>query len=74
MSGIDALQSVRFVTKDGKRFAVVTAENWQALIDWLEDVEDIQIAREAFAKLRAANGSRRKARWRRWSSVEDELG
>jgi hypothetical protein len=74
MSGIDALQSVQFVTKDGKRFAVVTAEKWEALIEWLEDVEDIQIARHAFAKLRAAKGSRSKARWRKWSSVEDKLG
>jgi hypothetical protein len=74
MSGIDALQSVQFVTKDGKRFAVVSAEKWEALIEWLEDVEDIQVARQAFAKLRAAKGGRSKARWRKWSTVEDKLG
>jgi hypothetical protein len=31
MSGIDALQSVQFVPKDGNRFAVVSAEKWGGL-------------------------------------------
>jgi hypothetical protein len=66
MTGLEALQSVQFVTRKGKRFAVLSAEDWQSLIEWLETVEDVQIARQAFADLKAA-------RWLAWEDVEDEL-
>ncbi len=69
MSGPDALQSVQFVTKKGKRFAVLSADDWEALIEWLETVEDVQIAREAFAELKKAKGNRAKAGWRKWEEV-----
>lgn len=52
MTGIEALRSVQFVTKNGKRFAVLTSEAWESLIEWLETVEDTQIAREAFESLK----------------------
>ena len=73
MSGIEALLSVQFVSKNGKRFAVVSAEEWEALVEWLEGLEDSQLARDAFAKLKAAKGNRGKAGWRKWDSVEDKL-
>jgi hypothetical protein len=73
MSGPEALQSVQFVTRKGKRFAVVTAEDWDILIEWLETLEDAQIARQAFAELKAAKGSRKRAGWRKWGTVEKEL-
>ncbi len=73
MIGIDMLQSVQFVTKKGKRLAVLSAEDWESLIEWLETVEDVQIAREAFAKLKSAKGNRRRAGWLEWDSVKDEL-
>ncbi|MCI0380101.1 MAG: hypothetical protein L0215_21160 [Gemmataceae bacterium] len=73
MTGLDALQSVQFVSKKGKRLAVLSVEEWEALIEWLESLEDAQIARSAVAKLKSANGSRKRAGWREWSSVEDEL-
>ena len=53
MSGLDALQSVQFVTKNGKRIAVLSADDWEALIEWLETLEDVQTARQAFAELKA---------------------
>ena len=53
MTGLDALQSVQFVTAKGKRFAVLSAEDWEALVEWLETLEDAQIARQAFAELKA---------------------
>ena len=53
MSGLEALQSVQFVTKNGKRFAIVSADDWESLIEWLETLEDVQIARQAFAELKA---------------------
>jgi hypothetical protein len=73
MTGLDALQSVQFVTKDGKRLAVLNADDWEALIEWLETLEDVQIARQAFAELRAAKGNRRRAGWQEWDAVADEL-
>jgi len=73
MAGLEALQAVQFVTRKGKRFAVLSAEDWEALIEWLEILEDAQIAREAFAELKAAKGNRVRAGWRKWDEVESEL-
>ena len=58
MTGLEALQSVQFVKAKGKRFAVIDANDWEALIEWLETLEDIQIARTALAKLKRAKGNR----------------
>lgn len=74
MSGLDVLQSVQFATVRGKRVAVLSAEDWEALIDWLETLEDAQVARQALSELRAAGGDREKAGWREWAKVEGELG
>jgi len=74
MTGLEALQSVQYVTIKGKRLAVVTADDWEALVEWLETVEDIQLARQTFAELEASGGDRVRAGWRRWEDVEGELG
>jgi hypothetical protein len=63
MAGVDALQAVQFVTVKGKRLAVLSAEDWEEFIDWVETLEDVQIARAAFAELKAAGGDRKKAGW-----------
>jgi PHD/YefM family antitoxin component YafN of YafNO toxin-antitoxin module len=73
MSGFEALQSVQFVTKKGKRFAILSADDWESLIEWLETLEDVQIARQAFADLKAAKGDRTRAGWLAWEGVEREL-
>jgi hypothetical protein len=73
MSGLDVLQSVQFVTKKGKRFAVLNADDWESLIEWLETVEDAQTARQAFKELKAAKGSRDRAGWLRWDVVKGDL-
>ena len=73
MSGLDALQSVQFVSQKGKRFAVLNADDWESLIEWLETLEDAQIARQALAELKAAKGNRAKAGWRKWDAVRDKL-
>ena len=65
MTGLEALQSVQFATIKGKRFAVLSAEDWESLIEWLETLEDTQVARQALAELHAAGGDRKKAGWRR---------
>jgi hypothetical protein len=74
MIGAEALQSVQFVTVKGKRLAVLNAEDWEALIEWLETVEDAQIARAAFAELKAVGGDRKRAGWVEWEEAEKELG
>lgn len=73
MGGLEALQSVQFVTVNGKRMAVVDGDEWEAMIEWLETIEDIEVARQAFATLRAADGDRSKAGWLRWEDIETEL-
>jgi hypothetical protein len=73
MTGLDALQSVQFVTKKGKRLAIMSTEDWETLIEWLETLEDVQIARQAFADLKAAKGNRRRAGWLEWNAVQDEI-
>jgi hypothetical protein len=73
MSGLDALQSVQFVTIRGKRFAVMSAEDWETLVEWLETLEDRQIARQALAELKASTGDRKRAGWLEWNAVREEL-
>ena len=73
MTALEALQSVQFITVKGKRLAVLSAEDWEALIEWLETLEDVQTAREALARLDAAGGDRAQAGWLKWEDVESEL-
>ena len=74
MTGLEILQSVQFVTANGKRLAVLSADDWEALIDWLEGAEDAQVVREAYQALQAADGDRRRAGWVEWRSVAGKLG
>ncbi len=73
MSGLDALQSVQFVTAKGKRFAVLSAEDWESLVEWVETLEDLQIVRQARADLKAAGGDRKRAGWPEWKEVAGEM-
>lgn len=65
--------SVQFVTIKGKRLAVLGAENWEALIEWLETLEGLQIAQSAMAQLKAVGGNRQQVGWLKWDEVEQEL-
>jgi hypothetical protein len=73
MSGLEALQSVQYVTVKGVRLAVIGIEDWEALIEWLETVEDVQAAQRAYDALRAQHGDRERAGWLKWDDVQDEL-
>ena len=73
MTALEALQSVQFVTVKGKRFALVNADDWEAVIEWIQTLEDVEIAKEAIAELKAAGGDREKAGWLEWDAVEAEL-
>jgi len=74
MTGLEALQSVQYVTVGEARLAVIDADDWESLIEWLETLEDVQMAKEAFAQLRAFSGDREKAGWFRWDEIKRELG
>ncbi len=74
MMGIEALQSVQYISAKGKRFAVVNLDDWETLLEWLETVEDIEIAKQAMTSLKAAGGDRQQAGWLRWDEVKEELG
>ena len=69
MNGVEALQSVQFVTVQRKRFAVLSTEDWEALVEWLETVKDVHLAQEAFAKLKASGGDRKRAGWVKWEAL-----
>ena len=73
MTGLEMLQSVQYVTVKDKRLAVVEADDWEAMIEWLETVEDVEIAKEAFAALKAAGGDRERAGWLRWDDFKSRL-
>jgi hypothetical protein len=48
------LTSVQFVaTPGGRRLAVLDADDWAGLIEWLEDVEDQRVIQAALDRLRA---------------------
>ena len=69
MTALEAVQAVQYVTVAGKRFAVIDADEWEALIEWLETLEDVQVGKDASAELAAAGGDRERAGWLRWEDV-----
>ncbi|MBE2235077.1 MAG: hypothetical protein IAE85_16395 [Anaerolinea sp.] len=73
MIGLEALQAVQYVTVKGKRLAIVEADDWEAMVEWLETVEDTRVAKEAYAQLQAAGGNRQRAGWLKWDAVREEL-
>ena len=73
MTGLEVLQSVKFLNLKGKQVAVLDVEIWQALIEWLQTLEDWQFAKKALNELKAAGGNRQRAGWLKWNDVESEL-
>lgn len=73
MTGLEALQSVQYVTVKGERLAIIRANDWESLIEWLETLEDIQIAKQAFAELKRFKGNRKQAGWLKWDDIKEEL-
>ena len=43
------------------------------MIEWLETLEDAEMAKEAFAQLKAAGGDRERAGWHKWDDVKEDL-
>lgn len=69
----DVLQSVQFVTVKGKRFAVIDAEEWEELVEWVESLQDIELARQALGVFEQAGRKREKLGWQKWDDVSGEL-
>jgi PHD/YefM family antitoxin component YafN of YafNO toxin-antitoxin module len=74
MNGLDALQSAQYVTAKGKRLVLLSLEDWEAMIEWLETLDDVAVTRQALGQLKAAGGDRNRAGWLVWDDVKDELG
>ena len=73
MSVLAAVQTVQYVTVRDKRFAVIAADEWEALVTWLETLEDLQIFKNAYGELAAAKGSREQAGWLAWADARHEI-
>jgi len=73
MKGLEVLQSVQYVSVGDRRLAVIEAGDWEAVIEWLETVEDVEIAKKAAAALEEAGGDRDRAGWLRWEDIKGEL-
>jgi len=73
MPGLEALQSVQYVTVKEERLAVINIHDWEALIEWLETLEDVKIAGQAFSELEAFGGDRNRAGWLQWDQVKEEV-
>ena len=73
MTGTETLQSVQFVTVKGERLAVLSADDWESLVEWVETLEDVATAKQSLAELKAAGGDRKLAGWSAWDEAEKEL-
>lgn len=69
MTDIETLQTVQYMTIKGKRFAVVALEEWESLLERLVTLEDVEVAKRIFAKLKETNGGSKKADWLEWGNV-----
>ena len=52
---------------------MIDVAEWEALREWLETLEDLQIFKESYRALEQAGGNRQQAGWLRWEDVRDEI-
>ena len=71
---LDTLQSVQFVVDSGGKptGALLDIDAWEKLLDWIEEQEDMAIARQALTELQNAGGRPKQAKWLSWDAVRDE--
>lgn len=69
----EVLPSVQFLTAGERRLAILDADEWEGLVEWLETIEDIQIAQRSLRQLRVAGGDPKAAGWLRWKDVQHDL-
>lgn len=63
MTGLEALQTVQFINVKGQRVAILGAEEWKALIEWIENFEDAKALRQMLEGLKMVNENRKKTEW-----------
>lgn len=73
MTGLEALQAAQYISVENRQYVVVEADDWEALIEWLETLEDVRVFQQARAELQAAGGDPIRAGWLRWEDIRDEL-
>jgi len=75
MTVTEALKSVQFVVNnEGQHTAVLlNIHAWEALISWIEDIADTEIAVQALAELPASGGHPEQAGWLAWNDIVSEL-
>ncbi len=74
MTVIEALKSAQFVVDNrGHPTAVLLdIQSWEALIEWIEDVTDVEIATQGLTELKAAGGRPQQAGWLDWDRIGEE--
>jgi len=65
VSAVEMLRSVQFVVgQDGQPSAVqMSIETWEAMLDWLEDIEDRMTIKGAIPRLRVGPAQAGALRW-----------
>ncbi len=63
MTTLELLQSVQHIVINGERLAVIKANDWERLIEWLETIEDIQVLKQSLAELKSSQSERKQASW-----------
>jgi hypothetical protein len=72
MTGLETLQNVQYVTGHEKRFAVIDTDDWNALLESLEIIEDVEAAQKVHAGLTEAGGDRQTAGWLNWNEINSK--
>ena len=74
MAIIEALKSAQFVvdSKGDQKAVLLDIAAWETLIDWIENIIDTKIARQALAELQAAGGRPQQAGWLAWDDISEE--
>ena len=58
---------------EDRQSAVSELDELKAMIERLETLEDVQVAREVYAQLKAAGGDRARAGWLKWDDIKEEI-
>jgi hypothetical protein len=80
VKALETLQTVQFVVdQEGRPSAVqMGIEAWEALLDWLEDIEDRALVRTLIPRLRQGPQQAGALRWEQvrteWDAPEPERG
>ena len=66
--------AVAYAAGDGAHaVAIGDLDAWEAMVEWLETLEDVEVAKHAYAQLNAAGGERERAGWLKWDEVRENL-